>query len=424
MQSAVPVTPLVPVIVPLPQPALTAAPMAGKIAVLPKDFGDQLAKLLPSTSEPVAQADTPAVPADPPSVPPPTAPVQPPGKAPPVDTPVVSALTAQNVVALPQQPVPPLNPGPRQMTPPRRVTAAPLPRPTSVADVQVTQMPAPPAAAIVPAHVDERPSEQGAPPAAQQHAAALPVASDAATSAPTAAAKATMQPEGTTTEVVSAPVSPPAAEALTAVPLQPPSAPRVDVAAQVLPPPPEPAPPATAAAAPAATAAVSTPQAPSSPAAQIAPALVQMGHAPDGSQRLTVRLDPPDLGQVQVRIDRPAEAPARVEITVEKPETLTLLLRDQPQLQRALDQAGVPAEGRSVTFHVASPEPSPRSEPVTAPAPSVASGGLSGDGAHGAPRQSGQQPTRQQAEAEDSGDAEFAPLAAPDWIRAGLDITA
>ena len=85
----------------------------------------------------------------------------------------------------------------------------------------------------------------------------------------------------------------------------------------------------------------------------------------DGTQRVTMRLDPPELGRVQVRIDRPTDAPARVEITVEKAETLTLLLRDQTQLQRALDQAGVPAEGRSVTFHVASPEPAPRSERAT-----------------------------------------------------------
>ena len=97
-----------------------------------------------------------------------------------------------------------------------------------------------------------------------------------------------------------------------------------------------------------------------------------------------MRLDPPELGHVQVRIDRPPDAPARVEITVEKVETLTLLLRDQPQLQHALDQAGVPAEGRSVTFHIASPEPAPRSEPAAVPAPGVATGGPSGDGSHGA----------------------------------------
>ena len=40
----------------------------------------------------------------------------------------------------------------------------------------------------------------------------------------------------------------------------------------------------------------------------------------DGAQRLTVRLDPPELGQVQVRIERP-RTPARVDITVEHAET-------------------------------------------------------------------------------------------------------
>lgn len=148
-----------------------------------------------------------------------------------------------------------------------------------------------------------------------------------------------------------------------------------------------------------------------------------MGHAPDGAQRLTVRLDPPELGHVQVRVERPLEAPARVEITVEKPETLTLLLRDQPQLQRALDQAGVPAEGRSVSFHIAPPDTAVRSEPAIAPLPEVAAGGPSGDGSHGAPQQGGQ-PVRHQADAQDDGDIEFTQAVLPNWIRAGLDITA
>ena len=121
-----------------------------------------------------------------------------------------------------------------------------------------------------------------------------------------------------------------------------------------------------------------------------------------------MRLDPPELGRVQVRIDRPTDAPARVEITVEKAETLTLLLRDQPQLQRALDQAGVPAEGRSVTFHIASPEPAPRSEPAPAPAPGVAAGGPNGNGSHGASRNGGQ-PDRHQSGMPDTSDTEFTP---------------
>ncbi|HET7884276.1 MAG TPA: flagellar hook-length control protein FliK, partial [Acetobacteraceae bacterium] len=160
-----------------------------------------------------------------------------------------------------------------------------------------------------------------------------------------------------------------------------------------------------------------------SPAAQLAPALVQMGHAPDGATRLTVRLDPPELGHVEVKIERPAEAPARVEITVERPETLTLLLRDQPQLQRALDQAGVPAEGRSVTFHVATQEAAQRSEPATAPAPGVAAGGPSSDGSHGAPRHGGQ-PRRQDATTADLDPIDLAAVAPSGWVRGGIDITA
>jgi hypothetical protein len=159
------------------------------------------------------------------------------------------------------------------------------------------------------------------------------------------------------------------------------------------------------------------------PAAQITPALMQVGHAPDGGQRLTVRLDPPELGRVQIKIDRPPEAPARVEITVEKQETLTLLLRDQPQLQRALDQAGVPAEGRNVTFHIVAPEPSPHSGPGTIPVPGTAPGGLAGDGSHGAARQHGRPADRRPGAADEDG-AEFAPIAASGWLRAGLDITA
>jgi hypothetical protein len=164
-----------------------------------------------------------------------------------------------------------------------------------------------------------------------------------------------------------------------------------------------------------------------SPADQVAPALVAMGHAPDGAQRLTMRLTPPELGQVQIRIDRSPDAAARVDITVEKTETLTLLLRDQPQLQRALDQAGVPPEGRSVTFHVMAPEPASRAEVLSVPASSGAtSNGLAGEYSQSASRQGGH-PAQQQTAADGSDEAVQADIAPPPWMRwsrAGLDITA
>jgi hypothetical protein len=165
-------------------------------------------------------------------------------------------------------------------------------------------------------------------------------------------------------------------------------------------------------------------QAPAAPAAQIAPALVSMAHAPDGTQRLILRLDPPELGHMQIRVDRPPEAPAHVDITVDRPDTLTLLLRDQPQLQRALDQAGVPPDGRSVTFHVAPSEPAPRHESVSAPGAGTGSAGT-GDASYGASRQDGSPARRQSAEPGDrTVELEFEPTAPANWLRAGLDITA
>jgi flagellar hook-length control protein FliK len=160
-----------------------------------------------------------------------------------------------------------------------------------------------------------------------------------------------------------------------------------------------------------------------SPAAQVAPALVALTRAPDGASRLTLRLDPPDLGQVHISIDRPQDAPARVEITVQRQETLTLLLRDQPQLQTALNQAGVPQDGRSITFHLAAAEPSARSDGASLPGSGADVAGQTGNGADGASRQGGD--SRQQtADTLDDTDMDFTPVAVPTWLRAGLDITA
>jgi hypothetical protein len=155
------------------------------------------------------------------------------------------------------------------------------------------------------------------------------------------------------------------------------------------------------------------------PAQQVSAALVSLAGAPGGGQRMTLRLEPAELGLVQIRIDRPQDAPAQVDISVQRPETLTLLLRDQPQLQRALDQAGVPADGRSVTLHVTAPDSTTSSSSVTAGA--AASADLGQSGGHGAGTRSGGQGRSGDAADQDPDDTST-PL--PRWLRAGLDITA
>jgi len=59
-----------------------------------------------------------------------------------------------------------------------------------------------------------------------------------------------------------------------------------------------------------------------------------------GKSRFEIRLDPADLGRIDVRIDIDRNGQVTSHLTVEKPETLSMLRQDAPQLQRALDDAG------------------------------------------------------------------------------------
>lgn len=77
---------------------------------------------------------------------------------------------------------------------------------------------------------------------------------------------------------------------------------------------------------------------------QVAPVAVALALLPGPTASLRIALEPPELGRVEVRIARGAEGDA-VRILVERPETLALLQRDQRELARALDQAGVPPGG-------------------------------------------------------------------------------
>jgi flagellar hook-length control protein FliK len=63
--------------------------------------------------------------------------------------------------------------------------------------------------------------------------------------------------------------------------------------------------------------------------------------AKSGKSRFEIRLDPADLGRIDVRIDVDRNGQVTSHLTVEKPETLSMLRQDAPQLQRALDDAGL-----------------------------------------------------------------------------------
>jgi hypothetical protein len=62
--------------------------------------------------------------------------------------------------------------------------------------------------------------------------------------------------------------------------------------------------------------------------------------AQSGNSRFEIRLDPAELGRIDVRIDVDRHGQLTSHLMVEKPETLAMLRQDAPQLQRALDNAG------------------------------------------------------------------------------------
>ena len=98
------------------------------------------------------------------------------------------------------------------------------------------------------------------------------------------------------------------------------------------------------------------PQLPSAPVAAVAPLSVTLAtNAPvplsglaieiaasvkSGKSSFEIRLDPADLGRIDVRIDVDRNGQVTSHLTVEKPETLSMLRQDAPQLQQALDDAG------------------------------------------------------------------------------------
>ncbi|MEH6951464.1 flagellar hook-length control protein FliK [Nitrobacter sp. NHB1] len=60
-----------------------------------------------------------------------------------------------------------------------------------------------------------------------------------------------------------------------------------------------------------------------------------------GKSRFEIRLDPADLGRIDVRLDVDRQGRVTSHLTVDKPETLAMLRQDAPQLQRALQDAGL-----------------------------------------------------------------------------------
>ncbi len=110
--------------------------------------------------------------------------------------------------------------------------------------------------------------------------------------------------------------------------------------------------------------ATASPVPPSAPASVPVQAQINVSQQPDinqlavniaakfegGSHHFDIRLDPADLGRVDVRLTVDDTGKAQASLSVEKPQTLELLQKDQTQLERALKDSGLDLSQNGLSF--------------------------------------------------------------------------
>lgn len=69
-----------------------------------------------------------------------------------------------------------------------------------------------------------------------------------------------------------------------------------------------------------------------------------------GSSHFEIRLDPVELGRIDVKLEIDAAGSVRAHLLVDRPETLAFLQRDSSHLQRAFEQAGLSATSDGVAL--------------------------------------------------------------------------
>lgn len=127
-------------------------------------------------------------------------------------------------------------------------------------------------------------------------------------------------------------------------PAQPQPAPRADALAV-------PAPSAPAPASPATPVTVSVNAAPATPTPDINSLAVEISaKSQSGAKQFEIRLDPPELGRVDVRLSIDATGKAQAHLSADQPQTLDLLQKDSSSLTQALRDAGLDVSQNGLNF--------------------------------------------------------------------------
>ncbi len=92
-----------------------------------------------------------------------------------------------------------------------------------------------------------------------------------------------------------------------------------------------------------------------------------------GVNRFDIRLDPAEMGRIDVRMEVKKDGNVSAHLTVDRPETLDLLQRDARALQQALNDAGLQANAGSLNFSLRDQNAGSNGQGFSASAPNIAS---------------------------------------------------
>lgn len=77
-----------------------------------------------------------------------------------------------------------------------------------------------------------------------------------------------------------------------------------------------------------------------------------LSQARNGARKFEIRLDPPELGRIEVTLDFRRDGGMAAKLVVERPETLEMLLRDARGLEKTLQQGGLKLEDGAVHYQL------------------------------------------------------------------------
>jgi flagellar hook-length control protein FliK len=88
------------------------------------------------------------------------------------------------------------------------------------------------------------------------------------------------------------------------------------------------------------------------PASQMVAVNMQKSAGKGGDTQITIQLDPPELGRVEVRMHFSKDKSVKTTLMIEKPETHTMMQRDAQMLERVMQDMGLDTEG-GINFELA-----------------------------------------------------------------------